>query len=123
MKKIISTIAAVIIVALMGIFFPEAEPETPAVTTPSVTVPVSGNGLTVHFIDVGQADCALIECGGEYMVIDGGNVEDGQMLVAYLDQQGWSASPPWSAAMPTRTMWAVCRRCWQNSRWSRSMPR
>ena len=24
-------------------------------------------GLTVHFIDVGQADCALLESGGEYM--------------------------------------------------------
>ena len=26
-------------------------------------------GLTVHFLDVGQADCALLESGGEYMLI------------------------------------------------------
>lgn len=51
-------------------------------------VPVSGNGLTVHFIDVGQADCALLECGSEYMMIDGGNKGDGQLVVSYLEQQG-----------------------------------
>jgi len=44
--------------------------------------------LTVHFIDVGQADCALLECGGEYMLIDGGNREDGQLVVSYLEQLG-----------------------------------
>ena len=58
--------------------------ETPA-TEP---IPVSGEGLTVHFIDVGQADCALLECDGEYMIVDGGNVEDGQLVIAYLQEQG-----------------------------------
>lgn len=46
------------------------------------------DGLTVHFIDVGQADCALLESGGEYMLIDGGNREDSQLVVAYLQEQG-----------------------------------
>ena len=45
-------------------------------------------GLTVHFIDVGQADCALLESGGEYMLIDGGNREDGRLVISYLEQQG-----------------------------------
>ena len=55
----------------------------------TTTLPsVSGEGLTVHFIDVGQADCALLECGGEYMLIDGGNRDDGQLVVSYLEQQG-----------------------------------
>ena len=54
-----------------------------------MTHPVpSGVGMTVHYIDVGQADCALIACDGEYMIVDGGNVDDGQMIVSYLDQQG-----------------------------------
>lgn len=58
-------------------------PETvPAVTT------AAEETLTVHFIDVGQADCALLECGGEYMLIDGGNKEDGKLVVSYLQQQG-----------------------------------
>ena len=55
---------------------------------PEGTTPASGDGLAVHFIDVGQADCALLECGGEYMLIDGGNREDGQLVVSYLEQQG-----------------------------------
>ena len=42
-------------------------------------------GLTVHFLDVGQADCALLESGGEYMLIDGGNREDGQLVVRRVD--------------------------------------
>ena len=50
--------------------------------------PVSGEGLTVSFIDMGQADCALLECGGEFMLIDGGNRDAGQLLVSYLEQQG-----------------------------------
>lgn len=49
---------------------------------------VSGDGLTVQFIDVGQADCALLECGGEYMLIDGGNRDDSQLVVSFLEQQG-----------------------------------
>lgn len=44
--------------------------------------------FTVHYIDVGQADCALIQCGGEYALIDGGNREDGSLAVSYLEQQG-----------------------------------
>ena len=44
--------------------------------------------LKVHYIDVGQADCALIECNGEYILIDGGNVADSQLVVSYLQDQG-----------------------------------
>lgn len=57
---------------------------------PEATVPTVADGetLTVHFIDVGQADCALLECGGEFMLIDGGNREDSDLVVSYLEQQG-----------------------------------
>ena len=48
----------------------------------------SGDGLTVHFIDVGQADSILLECDGEFLLIDGGNREDGDLVVTYLEQQG-----------------------------------
>ncbi len=51
-------------------------------------VQTTSENLTIHFIDVGQADCALLECGGEFMLIDGGNREDGQLVVSYLEQQG-----------------------------------
>ncbi|MBQ7801340.1 MAG: MBL fold metallo-hydrolase [Oscillospiraceae bacterium] len=56
---------------------------------PSLDPDSTGNNiLTVHFIDVGQADCALLESDGQYILIDGGNVEDGQLVISYLEQQG-----------------------------------
>ena len=48
----------------------------------------SDNTLTVHYIDVGQADCILIECGGAFMLIDGGNRDDGQKVISYLQSCG-----------------------------------
>ncbi len=59
--------------------------ETPEIQTQPL---VSGDGLTIHFIDVGQADSALLECDGEYLLIDGGNRDDGELVVTYLEQQG-----------------------------------
>lgn len=55
---------------------------------PTQSASPTGDGLTVHFIDVGQADCALLKCGSEYVLIDGGNVEDSSLVVSYLQKQG-----------------------------------
>ena len=65
-------------------------PETAAPTeteAPLETVCKDGV-LIVHFIDVGQADCALLECGGMSMMIDGGNTDDGWDVVEYIQNQG-----------------------------------
>lgn len=50
------------------------------------TVPTSKilDDLKVTFIDVGQADCILVENNNEYMLIDAGNNEDGDKLVQYF---------------------------------------
>lgn len=58
------------------------------VTVQQPTPAVSGEGLWVHYLDVGQADCALLECDGEYILIDGGNVGDSDLVVSYLEQAG-----------------------------------
>lgn len=50
--------------------------------------PPEGSGFEVHFIDVGQADSALIICDGHYMLIDGGNAEDSDLVYAYLERHG-----------------------------------
>lgn len=42
------------------------------------------SSFEVHFIDVGQADAALILCDGKAMLIDGGNVGDSNVLYTYL---------------------------------------
>ena len=61
----------------------------PAVTTSGDSQSTQdAPALTVHFLDVGQADCALLECGGEYIMIDGGNVADSSLVVSYLEQLG-----------------------------------
>lgn len=43
--------------------------------------------FAVHFIDVGQADAALVECDGETMMIDGGNSADSSLIATYLKKQ------------------------------------
>ena len=40
--------------------------------------------MEVHFIDVGEADAALVLCGSGAMLIDGGNVGDSSLIYAYL---------------------------------------
>lgn len=53
---------------------------------PAPGVP-EGSSFAVHFLDVGQADSALIECDGRYMLIDGGNAEDSDLIYSYLKGQ------------------------------------
>ncbi len=55
---------------------------------PAGPVQPGADALTVRFLDVGQADCALLECSGKFMLIDGGNVEDSSKVVSFLEQQG-----------------------------------
>ena len=55
------------------------------------TTPVSGDGLTVHYIDVGQGDSTLITCGGETMLIDAGIPSAGETVTDYLSSQGVTA--------------------------------
>jgi competence protein ComEC len=67
---------------------------TPPVTTPPVTIPPEskpsespvpeGSSFAVHFIDVGQADAALVLCDGKAMLIDGGNKADSNLIYTYL---------------------------------------
>lgn len=44
--------------------------------------------LKIYYIDVGQADCELMICNNETMLIDGGNNEDGNLLVEYIKSLG-----------------------------------
>lgn len=44
--------------------------------------------LTVHFIDVAQADGMLIECNGHFALVDAGTAETGERVVTYLKSRG-----------------------------------
>lgn len=57
----------------------------------SVTVfadTASSNKLIVNYIDVGQGDSELIECNGEYMLVDAGEKDKGTVVVNYLKSRG-----------------------------------
>ena len=56
--------------------------------TDSSTPDTSDGKITVHFIDVGQADCSLIMCNGMAMLIDGGNAADSDLVFTYLSRLG-----------------------------------
>ena len=70
-----------------------AEPaavEPTSTPIPSASAAPEASTLTVHYIDVGQADSSLIICGGESMLIDGGNVADSDLVAAYLKKENIS---------------------------------
>ena len=72
---------------LTGCYVEIVLPGTEPATQPTTLSPASET-LLVHYLDVGQADCILVEYGDYHLLIDGGNREDGQMVVSYLEQQG-----------------------------------
>ena len=53
----------------------------------NITVCIGGaiaDGLTMRFLDVGQADAAILTCEGKTLMIDGGNVGDSDFIFSYL---------------------------------------
>jgi beta-lactamase superfamily II metal-dependent hydrolase len=58
-------------------------------TEKAVLQPDLGKQVKVHFIDVGQADSILLQIpGGQNILVDAGNNEDGPLVVEYLREQG-----------------------------------
>jgi competence protein ComEC len=48
------------------------------------------SGFVVYYIDVGQADSALVTCDGHSMLIDGGNAADSSLIYTFLKDHGIS---------------------------------
>ena len=61
---------------------------TDAPTPRSVLLAGSTSKLTVYFLDVGQADSALLICDGVTMLIDGGNAADSDFIYTFLKNNG-----------------------------------
>ena len=77
----------------LGLAACDASAVVPGSSTPTVsTAQPAGDGQTanfeMHFLDVGQALSVLVECDGQFMLYDGGNVDDGSLVVSYLQKQG-----------------------------------
>jgi len=71
------TLASVVLVLLLTIFS--------SMASASSTAP--GN-LTLHFIDVGQGDSILLECGDNDMLIDAGEKDKGDDVAKYIKSEG-----------------------------------
>lgn len=67
---------------------PAPTPKPTPAPTPESTPAPSVSSFAVHFIDVGQADAALVLCDGKAMLIDGGNAADSNLMYTYLKKQG-----------------------------------
>lgn len=89
-NKLISVIF-VVLALLIGFaisLFRQNSPSTP----PAPINPIVGHvkdELSVHFVDVGQADCQIVLLPtGQTMVIDAGNNDDGDLICDYLKALG-----------------------------------
>lgn len=67
----------------------EEEPiiEEVAQEEPEIVIP-DDSTFSIRFIDVGQADAAIVECDGHYMMIDGGNKSDSSKMYTILKESG-----------------------------------
>ncbi|MGI6263869.1 MAG: ComEC/Rec2 family competence protein [Acutalibacteraceae bacterium] len=92
----LKTLAVIALIAVIAISVNSLLPSPPA---PAFTwkallglektdLPLPDGTMQVHFIDVGNADAALIRCGDKQMLIDGGEPDDGGAVVDYLRKQG-----------------------------------
>ncbi len=44
--------------------------------------------MSVHILEVGKADSIFVECGGKYMLVDGGTADRGEFVAEYLNRRG-----------------------------------
>ena len=98
MKKALKTLLAIILfLSVVAAVVPcktitQEEPsasESPSVhvLTHSYEEHSTDSTFHIHYIDVGQADAALVECDGHYMLIDGGNQSDSDKIYSILKQK------------------------------------
>lgn len=72
---------------LLDAYHSHPQPSQPAQEAPQQPL---NSSFEVHFIDVGQADAALVLCDGHAMLIDGGNAADSSLIYSYLKSHGIS---------------------------------
>lgn len=69
-------------------YFISDKPQIEEIENDIPTSKVFNSKLKVYYLDVGQADCILIQNENDNMLIDAGNNEDGTKLVKYLQSLG-----------------------------------
>lgn len=86
MKKILSTVVTILVVAFAVINGENISNEK-SNNIKQVTN-IEKPEFKIHFIDVGQADSILIESNHSFMLVDAGNRGDGDLVTNYLEKQG-----------------------------------
>ncbi len=76
MKKILPMLLICLLLSACSLMLAPSPSEEPA------------GELRIRFLDVGQADAALLFCEGETMLIDGGNKGDGDLIYTVLRDEG-----------------------------------
>lgn len=66
----------------------EVPQDTPVPSDTPISTPAEGSTFQIQFIDVGQADAALISCDDHHMLIDGGNRADSSRIYSVLQKNG-----------------------------------
>lgn len=94
MKRLLFTVMCLLFLAgcardiTMPEWMPTVSPPTEtSTTTPAVLDLLEDSTFTIHYIDVGQADAALVQCDGHYMLIDGGNKADSSLVYSVLERE------------------------------------
>ena len=87
-KKASPLLSFLIVVSCLLVFFGSRYLDSQSAPTPAASAGTSANGdtLEVHFLDIGQGDSALLFCGEDTMLIDGGKVKNNQKLVSRLKE-------------------------------------
>ena len=89
MKRFFALLLALaLLLGCAGCGLPDAGLRTSVSSAKTDTVGLETAPFSVQFLDVGQADSALVACGGHYLLIDGGNVDDGSYVVSALSSRG-----------------------------------
>lgn len=93
MKKALSALLILLLAAALvcgGILLlhrdAPAPSSAPAFPDEVPTITPHPEFFEIHYIDVGQADAALVLCCGHAMLIDGGNKADSSLIYSYLEK-------------------------------------
>ncbi len=84
MKKLISLLllAAMLLSSLFGCNILSENSEN------NIDIDKTGYDLILHFIDVGQGDCTLVESNGHFALIDAGEYSERNKVISYLSEAG-----------------------------------
>lgn len=84
-NKTLTTVVTIIVLLFIALTSGKLDMPWKSENTNEPTVSQSGD-FAVHFVDIGQGDCVLIQSGDKNMLIDAGENGNEETVLAYLDK-------------------------------------